>query len=427
MKQFSILSIVFAFLIFGEYNNLYPQDVLTLLHSSNSGLAAKIKLIEEAQYSLDLSYYALDEDESGKYILSRLLMASARGVKVRIIVENHFSSLSNELLTYLMEHHISVKYYNPFRIKKGFKNMSWMHDKLIIADGKSMITGGRNINNAYYELPYPTDKKFIDIEVQIDGNKSALAQQYYEHLWHSSYTGNPRIKARKIDEASYNFIQSEFESLKRTNWALENAAPVAEKYYPDSIEFIHDYFYEWPKSQNVTRKVLNLIRDADSSIVIESPYAITPNRTFRRLRNAVKRGVKVRIVSNAPSATDVLIAAAGFINDRKKYLDSNIEIWEYNGPHTLHSKTVVFDNQITMIGSYNFDNLSYEVNSEIIALIYDSKFSKSVAHIMQDRLLGSVKINAKDYRDPALDEMLAKQLKKYRILLKTFPFIKRFI
>ena len=398
-----------------------------LLNSANAGLAMKIQLMNEARQSIEMCYYAIDEDETGRYFLSAAIAAARRGVEVNIIVENHFSDLSREMVLLLQNNGINLHYYNPFRLQKGFKNLSWMHDKLLITDNHNMVTGGRNINNHYYDTPYPTENKFIDIEISIKGVMADNGSRYFKHLWTSAFTSPATIRKNKIDENKYLKLLYTMDSLAQHPMVLKDTALPKKIYIPDSLAFIHDSYNQWPKSSNVSHEVLRLIKSADSSLHIESPYAIAPARLFKELKKARERGVNISIVSNASATTDVLIAAAGYINDRRKFLKNHIAVYEYQGPHTLHSKTVVIDDETVIMGSYNFDHLSYKMNSEIIAVIYHKEFAKEVAENMKNRLKGCKQIWKPGQKNDKLGGKERRKLYAYRILLKLFPVVKRLV
>jgi phosphatidylserine/phosphatidylglycerophosphate/cardiolipin synthase-like enzyme len=191
--------------------------------------------------------------------------------------------------------------------------------------------------------------------------------------------------------------------------------------------FYRDNYKKWPKSQRVSRMVLRLINNSKKELMIVSPYLIPPLKCMRALKAAHKRGVDITLISNSPQMSDAKIIAAAYMNDRRKYLKRNFHIYEYNGKKMLHDKIFMADDNTTIVGSYNFDNISYRMNAEIIAEIKDTAFAIKMNKHIQKRKLDCIKIlNVKD-KNPYNDASIVKKTKGNQMLLRIFPFIRRFL
>lgn len=405
---------------------IHAENKVYLLESEAEGLQAKLDLINSAQKEIMVAYYAIYEDDTGLAVLSACVHAAKRGVDVRIIVESLSSRISKGMLDYLCNYNIPVQYFNKFSWKKGWNNITSMHDKLLVVDGKYFITGGRNLTNNYYSKFNRSKKKFIDLEIFTEGEVVSQASKYFNHVWTAPFTKYMNNKVYKTTLKDYKHIEAVLDSI----YNIQQFHPV--KYWSDKtdpvqkINFIRDYYHILPRTRFVSNKVMSLIYEADSTIQIESPY-LTPPRSIRKaLRNAAFKKVKIEINSNAAYVTDVPASSAAYANDRDLYLKWGIHAYEFEGQSTLHSKAMVIDNKITVIGTYNLDNLSHQFNSETITVIEDTAFAHKVSRIIKSRLKQSTLISDEDEPDP-FRNLKFKQRFLFSIFRKTAFIYRPFI
>jgi phosphatidylserine/phosphatidylglycerophosphate/cardiolipin synthase-like enzyme len=145
--------------------------------------------------------------------------------------------------------------------------------------------------------------------------------------------------------------------------------------------------------------LLSLIQQARTSIAIQSPYLITTDLGKAALRDAVKRGVEVRILTNSLASTDNLEAFSGYQRDRAALLGTGVRVFEFRPDaaertsimtgvlaktldHSpifgLHAKSMVIDGHITVIGTFNLDPRSANLNTECITVLYSDRIAASV-------------------------------------------------
>jgi phosphatidylserine/phosphatidylglycerophosphate/cardiolipin synthase-like enzyme len=154
-----------------------------------------------------------------------------------------------------------------------------------------------------------------------------------------------------------------------------------------------------------TDTLINLIKRAKHSIDIQSPYLITTEVGQTLFREALKRGVKVRILTNSLASTDNLEAFSGYQRDRKKLLETGVFIYEFRPDAAerrkvmtgalqekvnftpvfgLHAKTMVIDGEITVIGTFNLDPRSANLNTECVAIVHSKKITAGVLRGMEE-------------------------------------------
>lgn len=418
-----LLTILIAFL---ASTHLFSNDSILLLADEKIALDCKLDLMLQARKSISLSYYAINEDEIGLLFAAMTCFKATQGVKTKVIIEKSRSKVTEQLIKIFKEYGVEIKYYNSFHLFKLKKNFSWLHDKLIVIDSTYVILGGRNLNDKYY----PNSEKqteLTDVETLLKGNSSAIAEQYMQHLFSSRFANRIQIHLKKKDKKHYielrKKIEDNIELIKNKtskNWD-SLLLPV------NTAIFIHDNYKKWPKSKAISDTILATIQHAKKNIIAVSPYLIPPLHFMRAIKQASKRGVHITLISNSAQISDAKIIAAAYMNDRKKYLKLGINILEYNGKKMLHDKLFLIDDSLAIVGSYNFDNISYKMNSEVIAKITDSIFGSSILKHIQTRKEDCfIVYHAKD-KNPYNDKATSRRTKWNRILLKIFPFIRRFL
>ena len=154
-----------------------------------------------------------------------------------------------------------------------------------------------------------------------------------------------------------------------------------------------------------TTALIDLVRNAKSSIEIQTPYLITTELSQNLFREAVERGVKIRILTNSLASTDNVEAFSGYQTDRKKLLNTGVRIFEFRPDAAertkimtgelqekldhkpifgLHAKSMVIDNKITVIGTFNLDPRSANLNTECIVVINSDEVSRGVLKGMEE-------------------------------------------
>ncbi len=132
------------------------------LATGMDALAARLGLAERAQKSIDLQYFLMKGDKAGLVISKSLLIAADRGVRVRLLLDDIFTSTSDRKLVLLNEHpNIEVRLFNPIS-RSGFTSLNFifdfrranrrMHNKSFSVDNAVSIIGGRNIGEEYFDL-----------------------------------------------------------------------------------------------------------------------------------------------------------------------------------------------------------------------------------------------------------------------------------
>ncbi len=170
-----------------------------LLPNGVFSLKARLDLIERSQSSLDLQYYLISNDVTGRTLLRALRDAARRGVRVRLLVDDLYTAESDPLLTGLSSYpNIQIRLFNPFaagrrsepaRLLSSLGELGRinhrMHNKLMIADGAFAILGGRNVANEYFNLSDADN--FVDDDLLVAGPLIAKIADTFDLYWNSDY------------------------------------------------------------------------------------------------------------------------------------------------------------------------------------------------------------------------------------------------
>ena len=337
-----------------------------------------------------------------------------------------------DVLTLNSHENITIKIYNPgvnlgknifSKLKKfttDFRSANQrMHNKTFIVDGKVVITGGRNIADEYFD--YDHEYNFRDRDVLLIGKVTNDVNTSFFEFWDSSLSvdvkklvdeefenSSEENKFEKLHEYACNpenfwpQIRSQIENLPA---AFNEIKKSGELIWVDDVSFVSDMPGKNDGTSGLggggisTSKLIELVKNAKHSLEIQSPYLITSQLGKNLFRDAVNRGVKVRILTNSLASTDNLEAFSSYQTDREKLLDTGVKIYEfrpdaaerkkimtgklqktlnYSPIFGLHSKTMVVDDEITVIGTFNLDPRSANLNTECVAIIKSRKVAKEV-------------------------------------------------
>lgn len=409
-----------------------------VLEDGSGSMVARAWLTEYAEKTIDIQYFIFSTDNVGLIACDYLIKAADRGVKVRIIVDDIMvDSDIQDILTFNSHKNITVKVYNPgvnlgknifdkvHKFATDFRSANQrMHNKTFVVDGKVVITGGRNIADEYFD--YDHEYNFRDRDILLIGKESEKVNKSFEQFWNSPLSKkitsiisdkpeNVLLENRFDNLHEYacnpaNFwpqIRSRIKNLPATFATIKNSGKLT---WLVDVKFISDNPGKNDGKHGLegggvsTTALIDLVKKAKSSIDIQTPYLITTKLAQNLFKEAVDRGVKIRILTNSLASTDNLEAFSSYQTDRKKLLKTGIRIFEFRPDAAertkimtgelqekldhkptfgLHAKSMIIDKQITVIGTFNLDPRSANLNTECIAIVNSSKVSKGVLKGME--------------------------------------------
>lgn len=421
---------------FSEFIN--EKTGVYVLEDGGGSLVTRAWLCENAEQSINIQYFIFSTDNVGLIAIDYLVKAADRGVKVRILIDDIMVDADLEdVLTLNSHNNIDIKIYNPgvnlgknilSKIKKfttDFRNANQrMHNKTFIVDEKVVITGGRNVADEYFD--YDHEYNFRDRDVLLLGKVTTDVSTSFNQFWNSELSVNvDELVTTKVENLE---SENKFEKLHQyacnpeNFWPqirsqIENLPLVFDKIkksgalvWVDNVEFVSDV----PGKNNgesglgggglSTTALIELVKNAKRTIEIQTPYLITSELSQQLFQDAINRGVRVRILTNSLASTDNVEAFSSYQSDREKLLKTGVQIFEFKPDaeerikimtgelHVtledmpifgLHAKSMVVDDEITVIGTFNLDPRSANLNTECIAVIHSEKVSKEVLKGME--------------------------------------------
>jgi cardiolipin synthase len=149
-------------------------------------------------------------------------------------------------------------------------------------------------------------------------------------------------------------------------------------------------------SESMLMMYLLAITAAKKSIDLSSAYFVPDEITRRAMVAAVKRGVRVRIITPGEhmDAETVRRASRGLWGD---LLEAGVQIHEYQ-PTMFHTKSMIVDGLMTSVGSTNFDVRSFRLNDEANLNVYDAAFAASQVQVFEQDLKKSRRVTLEAWR-----------------------------
>jgi putative cardiolipin synthase len=412
-----------------------------VLEKGEEALIGRAWLAQHAMKSIEIQYFIWSTDNIGILAAEQLLSAAERGVVVRVLVDDFLIDADDRTLLLLSAHaNVQIRIYNPNvsvgvgfwqRLKNavtGFRAINQrMHDKTAIFDGIAGITGGRNMADEYFD--YDHEYNFRDRDVLLLGLSVSDMQDNFEEFWSSDLTvpvetifeeddvyispADRREYSKNIHD--YAADPAHFETQVRQ--AIENAA----SYFPallqamswEDVVFLSDVPGKNSGESGLggggesTNQLINAVRNARESILIQSPYLIMPEGGIELFEELVDRGIRIRISTNSLASTDNIQAFSGYQGQREDLLLAGVELFEYmdepsirtelidrypriadNDPiFAIHAKSMVIDDEIVFIGTFNLDPRSANLNTEVGVLVESRELARQVSQSIETDMM----------------------------------------
>jgi putative cardiolipin synthase len=407
--------------LFQEAADKHPGvSGFSIIRQGGQAFMARLAMADLAEKTLDGQYYIWDGDTTGLILADHLLRAADRGVRVRLLIDDHYMSESRDNNIAALDAHpnIEIRFFNPVRNRR-WRMMSLlaefgrvnhrMHNKLFVMDNAVGIVGGRNIADVYFGVS--TDHNYRDLDVMSAGPIVNEISASFDLFWNSEWA--LPVAAVVKDLATEKDLQDLRKRLQEKLAATGYPYPIDEHLagLRDRLVQIRDNFIWAPgkvlvenpsrvdaNADNIIASALReRISEVEREVLIESPYFVLGDANIERVRQLTARGVKVRVLTNSAASHDVLPALAGYVYTRKKLLKAGIELYELRpdsnmkrdwsvlaSKAALHAKSLVFDRKSVFIGSFNLDPRSTALNTEIGVMIDSPEVAGQVGELMDE-------------------------------------------
>ena len=164
------------------------------LSGGMDALGVRLRLAEVAEKSIDLQYFLMKNDTAGMVLMNALLKAADRGVRIRFLLDDIFTTAPDDALLLINQHpNIEVRLFNPIS-RRGFQSLNFvgdfrqanrrMHNKSFTVDNSISVVGGRNIADEYFELKQ--NSEFVDFDVLAMGPIANEISMSFDEYWNHS-------------------------------------------------------------------------------------------------------------------------------------------------------------------------------------------------------------------------------------------------
>ena len=368
-----------AFLNASDHEQLKPGHA-HLLINGESKFPEVLNALAQAQHFIHMEYYAWENDHRGNQIKEVLLKKAAEGLKVRVLYDDYASrkikrNIVQELRLGGVEIHPKVK----VKLKQLANRLNHRdHRKIIVVDGTTGYLGGINLSDRY-DNSIDTGLWWRDTHVRITGEAVWSLQRHFLVSWNSSQPQTVPY-ARKL----FPIQEQGMASGQPAHIQVVAGGPT----YP---------------RPTIIRTYLKLFHSAKKTLSITNPYFIPNDSILNALIEASLSGVEVKII--LPKKSDSLwvgLAAESFF---EPLLEAGVRIFLYEKGF-VHAKTAVADGSTSIVGSANMDLRSFDLNFEVMAVLYSDSFGQAMEHMFLEDLKECQEINVDTWKNRGMAKRL---------------------
>jgi putative cardiolipin synthase len=380
------------------------------------GFLMRLEMINSAERTLDLQYYILHGDESGRLLTEALTRAADRGVRIRLLLDDGETVAGDQQIFAIGGHqNIEIRVFNPFAYRGHnplFKGTEYvlnhrrldyrMHNKLLVTDNSIALMGGRNIGDQYFQID--PESQFADDDVFVGGPIVHDLSGTFDEFWnsalsipiqalHKTKVHAPRGKAHadKVEKAGFNY-QAKLDSGEPLAGMIAGREPLIwanarvicdspEKKQGGQVPGAGSLLYE---------PIAHAVAQVQSELLLVSPYIVPSQDELHVLKDRLADKVRVRVLTNSLESAPELSAHSGYMHYRIELLKDGVQLYEVRsrigntrgsgqsanisryGNYALHAKLFVLDRRRLIVGSMNLDQRSRRLNTEV-GLIIDSE------------------------------------------------------
>jgi len=394
------------------------------LKQGMDSLGVRLRLAEKAEKSIDMQYFLMKHDTAGTVMANAMLKAADRGIRVRFLLDDVFTTVSDRSFLLINQHpNIEIRLFNPvsrrgiyaFNFINQFSQATRrMHSKSFTVDNSISIVGGRNIGNEYFELN--KDAVFADLDVLAVGPIASEVSNAFDRYWNHS-------RAVPIEQLSWHHkkeyladvradIAEEFDGIYKTVYKQALSSQLLQDIITGKVQLFPAYARVLSDSPNKLtseiderhQPVVNYLREAalnaETEVILISPYFIPRDEGVQLIRELVAKGVRVVILTNSLASNNHVAAHSGYARYRRDVVIAGAELYEVranavnelsgnkDGPHTLtlHSKFLVIDRKQLFSGSLNLDPRSFNLNAEMGVFINSEAIAGNITQNMEQTL-----------------------------------------
>lgn len=374
----------------GEQNG---PDQITLIENTTDAYGVRVQMVRSATERIDFVCHGIGEGETTDAFIGELWQAAERGVRIRIILDGKTGIMSGEVsdVMRLLYSHPNVEFrlFNPPSALKPWQWHALLHDKFIAVDNKFVLLGGRNMGDKYFNPKSYTKAVTEDRDVlvwntepeQVNNNSATLqVAAYMDMLWNAPETVAPK--------------KMTFESIEKAAAAMAPYTAAAKRLQETNPQYyelsIHDYTARSVPTKKITLlynpvssgckepwvgyQMHQIAQRAKQSVLLQSPYATAHPLLLDALQGIATKA-DVVLVTNSIASSPNYPAFSNYASQRQKFVDTGISVYEYQSSNSIHGKSMIVDNHLSVVGSYNMDDRSIYIDTETMLVVDSVEFA----------------------------------------------------
>ena len=325
---------------------------------------ALLEAVRGARDHVHLEYYIYHPDQSGTALRDALVERARAGVKVRLLLDAVGSSKAPQrFFAPLLEAGGELAWFHPIRFGRVWER-SWMnlrtHRKIVVVDGRVGFAGGINITDE--ENDRLRADAYRDLHLRLEGEVVATLQLVFVEDW--AYATDDRSVLASLPRSEIAGSEDPIHAQVLTSG-------------PDS---------DW---EAIHRLHVAAIHAARHRVWLVTPYFVPGEAAMMALTSAAFGGLDVRLLVPRQSDSRLVTLAARSYFDT--LLAAGVKVYEY-GPRMLHTKTLLVDDDLAMVGSANFDHRSFRLNFEVSVLLRDAGLAATLAKLIEGEFANAPRV-----------------------------------
>ncbi|MGI6069410.1 MAG: phospholipase D family protein [Blautia sp.] len=389
-----------------QYNSYEPDTYYgssssqraRIVEENTEALEERIRMITAAKEKIILSTFDMRKDESSLDISAALLEAAGRGVHIQILVDgiSGLLRLEGEPMFYALSSHpnIEMRLYNKPNLIKPWTINGRMHDKYVICDHHLLLLGGRNTFR-YFLGDYETKDRSYDREVLIyqpskEEPDDAISQveAYFHKVWDMPecrpFHEEEALSRRKNVAEAIQTLQSHYKQMQKEHpgW-FDTAVSYEDRTVPiKKATLVSGETTSLGKQPLVWNELQKLMTHAKKRVVIHTPYAVMNDFMYQGMEEIHQSVADFSMVINSVENGDNLVASSDYLRHKKEILDTGVTLYEFDGGDSSHGKSILIDDDIAIVGSFNLDLRSVYMDTELMLVIHSEELNAQLEEYM---------------------------------------------
>lgn len=345
----------------------YPDNKIEILSDGKSTFNAMFDAIRSAKNHIHIEFFIFGNDKISNRLRILLIKKAKEGVRIRMIYDYWGSFfLSKWYLRSLRDAGVYIRPFLPFRLRLGRSKINYRnHRKLLIVDGEVGFTGGLNVADRYFFGN--ALGTWRDTFVRFEGSVVHSLQHLFLFDWYF-------VEQKLITDKKY--------------------FPKPKSYSPNFVQLVHSGpDTDW---EAIMQGISSAIMRATKYVYIHTPYFIPNEIINSSMQMAAISGVDVRLM--IPSKSDSRLSDYCTWSYLGHILEAGVRVFTYKKGF-LHSKAIVVDDYISIVGSANLDERSFNQNFEANAFIYEEKTAIHLKKLFHRDLENSEEITLESWNN----------------------------